>query len=526
MVKRWDGIILDFQLGINEIQKALASSSCVLGYGAGRYGRALAWLAKKNTWYFSGFLVSDGEKHPDSIYGYPVMQVSEVENLNEAAIILSVNEKLRLEIVQSLPKCSFKTIDLPNAFFENVIYKYKMMEESLRVAEEHLEPWRHKTPSGHMRVVFFTHGSELLGANRSLVQNLLYWKELGVEPLVISLGDGDLNKLLWEQGIPNLSVPFSWWVKRNDKHQISDNFSIEDKLSDVLRKYQFDLIYSNSSVIDIGAHMAERLKLPHIWHIREFVEEDFGWHFLRGRKEALEYILAKSNAVICISKSLLQKCEDVVQRKNVFCLIPNGVCLDTVEKRQSSEFCQDVLRIGMCGFVQESKNQKELLVAMNSLPENVLQHFEAEFYGPQDPVYQKELDEYIRGSQLEAKVRFCGYTTDVANRLRTCQIGVMASRMEAFGRVTVEYMLSGLLTIASDTGANPELLRNGRDGLLYEYGNPNSLAKCLIWCEKHRSEMQEMANLAQTEAKNRFAPQRTAESIYNVMQDALEKGRI
>ncbi|MBE6101885.1 MAG: glycosyltransferase family 4 protein [Selenomonas ruminantium] len=514
---------MEIQVGIEEIKKNLASSVRVFGYGAGCYGQALSWLANEMSWSFSGFLVSDGEQHPDSINGYRVMQLSEAGDLSNVAVILSVNEKNKSEIVRVLPKSIFKIINLPNRFYDDLVYRQNVLDGSFILAERKLKSWYYGDLPKCARVLFFTHGSELLGANRSLLQNLLYWQEMGIELFVISPSLGDLNAALSTHGIPSMTAPYSWWVGEINSVHIYDNTVVEDKLINMLVKCNFDLVYSNSSVIDIGAHIAERLNLPHIWHIREFVEEDFNWRFLLGRKESLKYILDKSFAAICISKALMRKCEEVVGRKDEFFLIPNGVRLESLGNDNCNKFCQDVLRIGMCGAVQESKNQKDLIVALSLLTKDVLQHFEVEFYGPQNPDYQEVLDKYIDSNGLSDRVRFYGYTQDVVSHLRTCHIGVMASRMEAFGRVTVEYMLAGLLTIASNTGANPELLRNGKDGLLYEYGDPMSLAQCLTWCVNNRQKMYEMANQAQINARLRFDPQRTATSIYNIMKKAIKE---
>ena len=45
--------------------------------------------------------------------------------------------------------------------------------------------------------------------------------------------------------------------------------------------------------------------------------------------------------------------------------------------------------------------------------------------------------------------------------------------------VTVEYMLTGLTVIASDTGANPEILEFGKYGYLYPYGEVEELRKLI-----------------------------------------------
>lgn len=56
------------------------------------------------------------------------------------------------------------------------------------------------------------------------------------------------------------------------------------------------------------------------------------------------------------------------------------------------------------------------------------------------------------------QIEFLGHRSDVNQLLQDAHIAVMASRCEAFGWVTVEYMMSGLAVIVSNTGANPEIV--------------------------------------------------------------------
>lgn len=54
---------------------------------------------------------------------------------------------------------------------------------------------------------------------------------------------------------------------------------------------------------------------------------------------------------------------------------------------------------------------------------------------------------------------------------------IVASRAEAFGRVTIEAMNANQLVIANDGGANSELIKNRVTGFLFEINNINSLLK-------------------------------------------------
>ena len=52
----------------------------------------------------------------------------------------------------------------------------------------------------------------------------------------------------------------------------------------------------------------------------------------------------------------------------------------------------------------------------------------------------------------------------------------MLSTNEGFGRTTIEYMRAGLAVIASNSGANPELITDNETGILYPTGDITALS--------------------------------------------------
>ena len=84
-----------------------------------------------------------------------------------------------------------------------------------------------------------------------------------------------------------------------------------------------------------------------------------------------------------------------------------------------------------------------------------------------DKVYYQELIDIIRLHKLDNDITFTGYLNDVNNLLDKMHIGILASSNEAFGRVTIEYMLHKLVPIVKDSGANSELIKNNETGYLY-----------------------------------------------------------
>ena len=94
--------------------------------------------------------------------------------------------------------------------------------------------------------------------------------------------------------------------------------------------------------------------------------------------------------------------------------------------------------------------------------------------------------------------------------------------MEAFGRVTVEAMLSGNPVLATDTGANPELIKEGETGWLFREGDPENLARKIEDILKHKSCIRMLGDKAYQEAKTRYLSCQNTDKIENLYRLILK----
>ncbi len=91
--------------------------------------------------------------------------------------------------------------------------------------------------------------------------------------------------------------------------------------------------------------------------------------------------------------------------------------------------------------------------------------------------YEAALRAMVAQSGLSDSVTFLGFRSDVMPLIAQCDFGVLPSVCpEAFGLANLEYMMCGKPHIATSSGAQPEFVRDGVDGLVVEPGNAKALA--------------------------------------------------
>ncbi len=188
-------------------------------------------------------------------------------------------------------------------------------------------------------------------------------------------------------------------------------------------------------------------------------------------------------------------------------LIPLGI--DTLEfanskltkeqARQQLNLPESVFLVGIIGRFDPSKGQDILIKAITHLKQEIHILFVGKETFGDTRKYYTHLQELTQNLNLEKRIHFRDFTDEPAVAFKALDVFVMASHAEAFGMVTVEAMASCLPVIGTESGSTPELLENGKLGLLVPPNDDISLAKdieTLYWNDELRSSLGVLAQKA------------------------------
>ena len=287
------------------------------------------------------------------------------------------------------------------------------------------------------------------------------------------------------------------------------------RLRQIVKKEKINIVYSNTIVIDYGFIVSEMTKLPHIWHIREFGKEDHGI-LLRGGEKSLYQKLNRSKGIVYISKSIKKKYSSHIRKDVLQKVIYNDISKVFINKKNEFNINpNNTLKATIIGVIKEGKGQ---LVAVKAVEKaNKLgAKIELHICGEKSGDYYKEITNYVKDHKLSDQVYFDGFKTKMNEYRSDMDIGIVASRSEAFGRVTVEGMLSNLAMIGADSAATSELITDDVTGLLYKNGNIDELAEKLVYLYKDRKKLKELAINGFDFAK-KFTEGNAANEIYNMI---------
>jgi len=125
--------------------------------------------------------------------------------------------------------------------------------------------------------------------------------------------------------------------------------------------------------------------------------------------------------------------------------------------------------------------------------------------------YEKELKELISSLSLESKVLLYGRSKEIKKILSLSTALILPSYWEGLSRAILEAMAMAKPILASNAGGNPEQVRDGVNGFLFEPKNPQSLASAIEKLMK--SEKVALGNTSREIAEKEFDIRTTTDKI-------------
>ena len=282
-----------------------------------------------------------------------------------------------------------------------------------------------------------------------------------------------------------------------------------------------DIIHTNSSRSDIGFYICMLCHKPHIVHLREFGDADYGVYPLNPLWKHIYNRYA--NQFICVSEAVKKHWVEKGLNEEKMTIVYDGINESQIDISSQEDKKKESLRLVMSGALHETKGQHIAIKALAYIPPPIKKNIHIDFIGWYSDAYKKVLDELVAETRSKEYVTFLGSRNDVLSLLKNYQIGLMCSRSEGFGLVTAEYMFAQLGVIASDTGSCPELIQNNRTGLLFKCGDPKSLADAIMQYYNHRDGLCQHSSAAREDALKRFTASKNAGSVYQIYNSLLLK---
>ena len=392
-----------------------------------------------------------------------------------------------------------------------------------------------------MNVLLICGNDHYYGSAKAAINLLKYANEHceDVRYIVLTQTRGAINDLCDGMGIENhvtghayaCVAPEGGRLKNTVKHLVkkalvtAKNNRAVSRIEKLVDLNTIDVIHTNIDRDIIGCTLAQKYAIPHVMHLREFATGHYNVEPLyEGQYE--EYNRSVDR-YIAISKAVGQNWQEIGLDADKIKVVYDGIDVDRVQQREGSAAEEPrKLRLVMCGDVSSLKGQDQAIRALALIKSaNVRKNITLDVFGEvhSEKAYIGDMQRIIEGEGLTGNVVFRGYSSQLASILKEYDCGIVCSRREGFGLATAEFMAAGLAVIASDTGANSELIEDGVCGLIYHYQDVADLSAKIETLYKDPGKLDSYGRGARRTVEEKFTIGVNCRGILDVYREVSEQ---
>ena len=306
------------------------------------------------------------------------------------------------------------------------------------------------------------------GATKAFLNMLDGLQPYGVRPFVVVPDSNGVTQVLKGKNIASFVInyrasgyPSSHTLKERMLFvpklivRIWLNYMATRSLVAYLNKNKIDIVHSNTGVVRIGFDAAQKVGIPHIYHIREYGDLDFGFNYFPNKKSFLRQLNALQCYSICITK-------DIQRHHQQQATATSRVIYDGVFGSQKEMPIVDAKDFFLfAGRIQPAKGLDQLLSAYKCYTELNAHPLPLKVAGSiSDNAYYQQQIQFVKENNLSERVQLLGECDDIVSLMRQARALIIPSRNEGFGFCMPEAMQQGCLCIARNTGGTKEQLDN------------------------------------------------------------------
>jgi glycosyltransferase involved in cell wall biosynthesis len=297
------------------------------------------------------------------------------------------------------------------------------------------------------------------------------------------------------------------------------------RLRRLVRRGRYDIVHTHMPVPAVAARLGLHPHAPRLVHT-----EHNTWHRYRWPTYAANLATyALNDHVIAVSRAVADSIE--VRRVPHLRAMPpievllHGINLDVPRSIDARARARRLLAlpenapvIGTVGNLTAKKDQATMLRALRQLQQTIPGvRLVIVGTGPM----KSTLEQLARELGIAHLVLFTGMRDDVAELLPAFDVFTLSSRFEGLSIALVEALAAGLPSVVTAVGGMPEVVTDGKEGLLVTPGRPETVARAverLLSDDVLRSRM----SVAALERAGSFDIRRAVRRIEEIYEQELQ----
>lgn len=181
-------------------------------------------------------------------------------------------------------------------------------------------------------------------------------------------------------------------------------------------------------------------------------------------------------------------------------VLPNGI---DISKFTFVEHDAEITDICIVGNMTRQVKRTDLFIKAAAIVAKSYPEISWHIIG--DGHLKAELQNLAKDLDVAEQVKFVGRIANVNEYMESMQLGVLCSDSEGLSNAILEYMLKGVVCIATDVGGTPELISDNVTGCLVKPDNSEMIAERIIYLIKQPNDRKLMAKAARDFVENQYS---------------------
>ena len=283
---------------------------------------------------------------------------------------------------------------------------------------------------------------------------------------------GPLSEILKENSINEV-------IFDNDKLQ---TYSLKGLLNmrRILKKERFDILHANAGILPCIMGRVAGTKF--------IMEVKHGIFYSKAQLDSLPFLrkLYEKSKKLFVDKFIATSPNDKKLMIDYFNIpeekidvIYLGLDIDKLKKKLTAPAEKSNNKEFLFGHIGRLTFQKAQIILLKAFRIISAKYPNARLVIVGDGEDKSELVNYMKENNLEDKIYFKGYISDIYNEMSTFDVHVLTSRFEGMGYVNLEAMALGVPVITSDVGGATNFLKDRYNALITRVEDPQSTADAM-----------------------------------------------
>lgn len=393
-----------------------------------------------------------------------------------------------------------------------------------------------------INILFVSHGSSLCGAERCLLDLINGLDRSKFTPHVVipheEHGDGPLISALQATDIRIHKRNILHWIPFSQKYTGRRFHLAVDLLLNIkkntwaiyhlIKRHRIDVVYTNTVTVLEGALAARMARIPHTWHIHEAIKGNPS--LTPPFPSALHtYIVSRlSQSIIVPSKYMIETAYKSRMFRKKATVIYNGVDTKLFHPNKNARenavqqfgLASNRKLVAIIGSIIPVKGHADFIKAASLL--NQRHNIEFLIIGDDPQNRSQQIQELAEQLGLKNNVHFLGFQDSLHSILPGLDLLVLTSKSEAFSRIIIEAMASGIPVVATDCGGPAEAVVDGKTGYLVSVGDHSMIASAIENILLDKTQADSFGAEGRNLAENNFSLNNYISKISLIIENTLE----